>query len=511
MAFLLGLAASALRLPPLVGYLGGGLALYGVGATGTELLHEIGHIGVLLLLFTVGLHLRLKSVLRREIFGTGVAQLAISAFLFSVIGMALGLDPVAAAIIAVVLGFSSTVLAAKTLEAKSELEAYHGRTAIGILILQDVVAIAILAFSGLEAPSLWAPLLLLLPLARPLLLRVLVVSEHDELLLLYGLLLALGGGGLFALLGISSELGALAAGALLAGHPKADELGEKLWGLKEAFLVAFFLEIGLGGLPPVEGVLIALAILLFLPFRATIYFLLMTLLFKHRARTGFMLGASLTSYSEFALIAGVPAAAAGLFPQTAILVLALVVVLSFIVGAPVNNWANALYARLEPVLMRFEREGRHPDEAPQPTGSVRSLVFGMGRTGTAAYDALLEQDKHPLGFDSDPAKIEQHRQEGRRVVYGEAEDPEVWRILEQDLPQVETVVLAVPEFEARSRAVGALRRHGYGGVISTISLYPEEEEPLRQAGADVIAHPLSEAGFGLVEKSVRLEARSSAN
>jgi predicted Kef-type K+ transport protein len=507
-AFVLGLVASALRLPPLVGYLGGGLALYGFGATGTELLHEIGHIGVLLLLFTVGLHLRLKNVLRPEIFGAGVAQLAISAVLFAAIGVALGLDPVAAVVIAVVLGFSSTVLAAKTLEGKSELEAYHGRTAIGILILQDIVAILVLAFSGLEAPSLWAPLLLLLPLARPLILRLLVASEHDELQLLYGLLLALGGGGLFALLGISSELGALAAGVLLAGHPKADELGEKLWGLKEAFLVAFFLEIGLGGLPPVEGVLLALAILLFLPFRAAIYFLLMTLLFKHRARTGFMLGASLTSYSEFALIAGVPAAAAGLIPQTAILVLALVVVLSFVVGAPVGDRANALYAHLEPALKRFERKGRHPDQTPQVAGSARSLVFGMGRIGTAAYDTLLKQDKRPLGFDSDPAKIERHLREGRRVVYGEAEDPDVWRT--QGLAKMEMAVLALPEFEARLRAIEALRERGFDGVISAISMFPEEEEPLRKAGADVISHPLTEAGFGLAEQSLRLGARSSA-
>lgn len=507
-AFVLGLAASALRLPPLVGYLGGGLALYGFGATGTELLHDIGHIGVLLLLFTVGLHLRLKSILRPEIFGAGVAQLAISAVLFSAVGLALGLDPVAAAIIAIVLGFSSTVLAAKTLEGKGELDAYHGRTAIGILILQDIVAIVILAFSGLATPSPWAFLLLLLPLARPLMLRVLVVSRHDELLLLYGLLLALGGSALFALVGISDELGALAAGVLLAGHPKADELGDKLWGLKEAFLVAFFLEIGLGGLPGVEGVLLALAILLFLPFRGAIYFLLMTCFFRHRARTGFMLGTSLFSYSEFALIAGVPAAAAGLIPQDAILMLALVVVLSFLVGAPVSNQANALYARLEPRLTRFERVERHPDDAPRATGSARSLVFGMGRTGTAAYEVLLERDKRPVGFDSDPAKIEQHRREGRRVVYGEAEDPEVWR--NRDLEDLQTVVLTLPDFEARTRAVEALRERGFDGVISTVSLYPEEEEPLRRAGADVVAHPLSEAGLGLVEEGLRLGDRSDA-
>ncbi len=214
-AYLLGLVASSLKLPPLVGYLGGRLALYGLGTAGTELLHEVGHVGVLLLLFTVGLHLRLRGILRLEIFGAGIAQLAVSLVLFATVGLALGLDLVAAAIIAIVLGFSSTVLAAKTLEGRSELDSYHDRTAIGILILQDLVAIVILAFSGLESPSPWVALLLLLPLARPLLLRLLVASEHNELLLLYGLLLALGGGGLFGLLGVSSELGALATGRCL--------------------------------------------------------------------------------------------------------------------------------------------------------------------------------------------------------------------------------------------------------------------------------------------------------
>jgi predicted Kef-type K+ transport protein len=228
---LLGLAVSYLKVPPLVGYLGGGLALLGMGATASELLHDIGHAGVLLLLFTIGLHLRLRSILRPEVLGAGTVQLIISAVLFTAVGLVFGLDITAAVIIAIALGFSSTVLAAKTLEACSELEAYHGRIAIGILILQDIVAIVLLAFSGLGAPSPWALLLLLVPLARPLLLRLLAASRHDELLLLYGLLLALGSGALLELLGLSGELGAVAAGALLAGHPKADELAEKLWGL----------------------------------------------------------------------------------------------------------------------------------------------------------------------------------------------------------------------------------------------------------------------------------------
>ena len=114
----------------------------------SDLLHELGHIGVLLLLFTIGLHLRLRNVIRTEVLGVGVAQLAISAVLFTAVGLAFGLDLSAAIIIAAALGFSSTVLAAKTLESRSELEAYHGRIAIGILILQDIVAIILLAFSG---------------------------------------------------------------------------------------------------------------------------------------------------------------------------------------------------------------------------------------------------------------------------------------------------------------------------------------------------------------------------
>lgn len=500
-AYVLGLVAAFFRIPVLVGYLAGGLALYAFGATATDLLHSIGHIGVLLLLFTVGLHLRLRSIVRPEVFGLGAIQLVLSAVLFAAVGVALGLGFTAALIVGVILGFSSTVLAAKTLEMRSELEAPHGRTAIGILILQDIVAIVILAFTGLGAPSPWTLLLLLIPLLRPILLRLLVASRHDELLLLFGLLLALGGGYLFEGLGLSGELGALVFGVLLAGHPKADELAEKLWALKEAFLVGFFLEIGLGGLPPVEGVLIAVALVLFLPLRAALYFFL-GMLFKLRARTGFMIGASLTSYSEFALIAGVPAASAGLIPESVLLVLALAVVLSFVVGAPLNQKVHTLYSRLEPYLARFEQPAKHQDETPRILGSTRSLVFGMGRTGTAAYKALVDQGRRPVGLDSDPGKIEQHRREGLRVVFGDAEDPELWKNLQ--LENLELVILTLPDLEARMRAVEGLRGRGFRGVISTLSMYPEEEEVLREAGADIIAHPLSEAGFGLAEQSLQL-------
>lgn len=502
-AYALGLLASYAKLPPLVGYLGGGLALYGLGVTGSDLLHDIGHVGVLLLLLTVGLHIRLRSVLRPEVLGAGGAHLVISTVLFTAVGLVFGFGVGAAMLIAVVLSFSSTVLGVKALEARNELEAYQGRIAIGILILQDLVAVGLLALAGLGSPSPWALLLLLVPLVRPLLLNLLAASRHGELLLLYGLLLALGSGALFELVGMSSELGALAAGALLAGHPKADELSEKLWGLREAFLVAFFLEIGLAGFPSAGGMLFVLVLLLLLPLKGILYFFLMTL-FELRVRTGFVVGTSLTSYSEFALIASAAMTGAGLIPDSIVVVLALTVVLSFVVGAPLNHAVHSLYSRLESLLLRFERATGHPDEAPRLLGSARSLVLGMGRTGMAAYEALTERGMRPVGLDSDPGKIEWHRREGHRVIYGDAEDPEIWERV--DLDRIEVVILSVPDFEARVSAVEGLRKRGFTGVIGTISMYPEEEEPLREAGADLIRHPLSEAGFGLAEQSLELRA-----
>ena len=138
--------------------------------------------------------------------------------------------------LAVTLGFSSTVLAAKALEEKAELRAFHGRLAIGILIIQDLAALALMALAGAAAPTPWALLVLGLPLLRPLVARVLDWSGHDELLVLYGLALALVVGGLgFERLGLSAELGALLLGALLAGHPRAVELAKSLWSLKEVF------------------------------------------------------------------------------------------------------------------------------------------------------------------------------------------------------------------------------------------------------------------------------------
>ena len=290
-ALLLGLLASRVGLPPLVGFLAAGFALNVAGAETTPMLDELSHAGVLLLLFAVGLKLRWKTLMRSEVWGTACAHLLLTAVVLAVLlGSTTGLSWSSAAVLALALGFSSTVLAAKVLDAHSELRAVHGRIAIGILIVQDLVAVAVLGMIGGTAPSPALLFLLLIPLLRPLLGRMLDWVGHGELLVLFGVALALSiGGEGFAYIGLSPELGALVLGMMLADHERAQELSNALWGLKEFFLVGFFLSIGLAGLPDLDTLARAAWLLLLLPLKGIAFFALL-LIFGLRARTSFLTG-----------------------------------------------------------------------------------------------------------------------------------------------------------------------------------------------------------------------------
>ncbi|MCB0027706.1 MAG: cation:proton antiporter [Anaerolineales bacterium] len=498
-AFVAGMVAKGVRLPSLVGYLAAGLFLSLFGVTTAETLVVVGDLGVVLLLFSVGLHLNLRSLLQIEVLGSGGLHLLISALLYGLIFIGLQFSPGVAVIIAISLGFSSTVLTAKTLDGRNELDSYHGRLAIGILILQDVVAVVLLVLAGGGAPTVWALGLLALPLLRPILLKLLYLAGRDELLILYGLLLALGVGWLFNMVGLDAKLGALAAGMLLAGDARSDELYDKLWGVKELFLVGFFLQVGLAGLPDVQGWLLIGLLLLLLPLKGVLFFFLM-LLFKLRARTAFLSTLSLTAYSEFALIVAAGAAAANLIEAQFVTVLALLVAISYALNAPLSRLADSLWQRLEPSLLRFERAGRHPDHAPLSLGAADYLILGMGPAGAAAYDYLITQGKRPLGLDADPARIKQQLQAGRRIVLGDAKDAELWAKL--DLAHVEGILLTLSDVKAKIIAANNLRQEKYDGFVAALLRYPEHAESLQQAGVTVSFLPLTQAGVELAQASL---------
>ncbi|MFK7806016.1 MAG: cation:proton antiporter [Anaerolineae bacterium] len=506
-AFLAGGIAKAIRLPTLVGYLAAGIVLALFGFESDSIIKSVGDLGVVLLLFTVGLHINLRSLIQPQVLGVGFIHLLISLIVFGLLLFALGFPPLATVLVATSLGFSSTVLTAKSLDARKELDSYHGRLAIGILIFQDVVAVLLLAGTGDAVPSWWAIGLFALPLLRPAIIMLMHAVGREELLLLFGFVMALGTGWLFELVGLDAKLGALVVGMVLAGDERSDELYEKLWALKEVFLVGFFLQIGLAGLPDSRGWQMIGILLVLLPLKGILFFWLMVQ-FNLRARTAFLSSTSLTAYSEFALIVAAGAAASGLIESSVVVTIGLLVAISYTLNAPVSRFVNPLWEWAEPFLIRFERPGPHIDHVPRSLGAADHVILGMGRAGTAAYDYLVEQGKRPLGFDADPAQIQHHLHEDRRVIYGDANDPELWTDL--DLSHLEGVLMTLSNETAEANAAANLREEEFSGFIAALLRYPENEPALRKAGVSVSFVPIAQAGRELAQACLGQETGPSA-
>lgn len=150
-ALVLGLAAKALRVPPLVGFLVAGFLLNALGTDPSPFIEEAADLGITLLLFTIGLHMTLRMFSRTEVWGVAVAHatlftVVLSAGLFVVTlipgGPLAGVGAAGAASLALALSFSSTVFAAKALEARGAERTRHGRIAMGVLIIQDLLAVS---------------------------------------------------------------------------------------------------------------------------------------------------------------------------------------------------------------------------------------------------------------------------------------------------------------------------------------------------------------------------------
>ncbi len=507
-AFALGLAVRQVGLPPLVGFLIAGFVLSGFGVEADAIIKELADLGVTLLLFTIGLKLKLKNLARPQVWGVAllhmVAVIAILVPLLLGLGglgvpLMVGLNPTSALVVAFALSFSSTVFAVKVLEEKGETGALYATIAIGILIIQDLAAVLFLGASTGKVPSPWALLLFaLIPLA-PVLKTLLLRAGHGELLLLAGLTLGLGGAELFELVQVKGDLGALLIGVLMASSPKASELSKSLLNLKDLFLVAFFLSIGLIGLPTVEMALVAALLLPFAVFKGWLFRALM-LRFRLRARTAYLGGLTLGNYSEFGLIVAAIGVANGWIGPEWLTDIALALALSFVVAAPLNARAHLTYERLSERLRRREHATRIRDEAEIDPGAANAMVIGMGRVGVGAYDALRrERGMDPVGVDADPDVVQEHLDAGRTVVLGSATDADFWHRLHLDDGHVRIVLLALPELSENHFAATHLRKEGYTGPIGAIAKYSDDEAALHGAGVDQVFNLYAEAGAGFAQ------------
>ncbi len=504
LAFALGFLAKLINLPPLVGFLVAGFVLNLFGVVSGEVLQKLADLGITLLLFTVGLKLNLKTLIRPQVwavtalhistiiifFGTAIFVLAwLGAPLFS------GLDLQLSLMLAFALSFSSTVFVVKSLENKGEMKSLHGRIAIGILVMQDLTAVVFLAASTGKLPSAWALALFLLIPLRPLLLRLLQKTGHGELLILYGLVLALGGAELFEMGGVKDDLGALIMGVLISTHPKSREMAKVMLGFKDLFLVGFFLSIGMLGQLSGEVLIIGLLLVPFIFIKSALFFALMTR-FKLRSRTSLLATLNLTNYSEFGLIVAAIGVNNGWLASSWLVVIAIALSVSFVVAAPLNMIDDRIYRKFRQFWLRFQIPQRLPDDILLDIQDSTIAVFGMGRIGCGAYDKMREQyGETVVGIDFNANLIKRHQAKGRNVLHGDPSDADFWDKVEKN-HSIKLVMLALPNLQANLDALDELRDITFTGHIAATARYPDEERRLHQAGATTVFNIYSEAGAG---------------
>ncbi len=488
LALACGLLSRGAGLPPLIGFLAAGFLLHELGGTEGSLLTQLAEMGVTLLLFSIGLKLRLSDLLALRVWGTSFAHMSVSLLVFApFLVLALAVLPGSFAItwpeavlLAFALSFSSTVFAIQVLQARGEMASRHANLAIGILLMQDIAAVLYIGASTGKVPHWTALGLLLLIPGRRLILRLLALSGHGELFTLLGLALAILGAQVFELVGVKGDLGALILGALLAGSPEAKELAKTLLQFKNLFLVGFFVSIGLAGWPSAELIAVAVFLGLVAPLKAPLFFWLMTR-FRTEPRVAFLSSAALSNYSEFGLIVVAIAAKEGFVDGQWSAALSLAIAVSFLLSSMINARSHGIYHRWRGRLRRFRSPALKQQRVN--TDGVRAIVLGMGNIGAGAYAALREQIGDTiLGVDENEAKLKRHREAGRRVVEADTTDLDFWADI--NLEDVEQIMIALTNHQENKLVGRHLRDIGYAGHITAIVRYKDQAEELKEYGIE---------------------------
>ncbi|MDE5416599.1 cation:proton antiporter [Labilibaculum sp. DW002] len=508
-AFALGLLVKLVGLPPLIGYLIAGFTLKYFGAESNELIQSISELGITLLLFTIGLKLRIKDLLHREVWGGAsihmlLVTLTLGAILFGLsytsITIFTNFDWKQALIIGFALSFSSTIYAVKILEDKSELKSAYGVLSIGILIIQDIFAVLYIVIVAGKLPSIYAiGLPVLFVIIRPLLLLILDKIGHGEILVLYGFFLALVvGAEVFKYVGLKADLGALIVGMLISNHKKAKELADSLLNFKDIFLIGFFLSIGLMGLPSFQMLEVAFILALLINLKVILYFFVLTR-FRVRARTSLFTSLTLANFSEFGLIVASIAVAKNHIPSDWLVTIAIAVAITFIISTPLNSQAHKIYHWVKDYLRKFETKKRLIYDKTFDIGNAEILVFGMGKLGLSVYNQLNQiHGRKVLGLDYNYDVVQRLKKEGKLVQQDDAADSEFWESIFETSNHcnVRLIMLCMNDHKSNVFAIQRLKSTTYEGSIAAIARFEDERKQLEKMDVDAVYDIYSEAGYG---------------
>ncbi|MEW6991668.1 cation:proton antiporter [Colwelliaceae bacterium 6441] len=510
-AFGCGFLAKLTTLPPSIGYLLAGFILHFLGFQADNMVMELANIGITLMLFTIGLKLNISDLAKKEVWAGSTSHtfiwlivgcLFIKLLAFAAIPFVSSLSYQSSALVVFALSFSSTVCVVKLLEDHGEMKTRHGKLAVGILVMQDIIAVIFLVAATGKTPSAWAFLLLLFIPLKPLFSKLITKVGHGELIPLMGFFLAFGAYELFELVSVKGDLGALLAGMYLASHSKATEINKSLLSFKDIFLIGFFLSIGFTALPTWEMLGIAILLTLLLPVKFVLFFFLFNK-FRLRARTSFLGALALANFSEFGLIVAALSTKSGWIEKEWLVILSLAVSISFIITNLLYNYAHDFFAQYKSLFNRFQHPNKLAEDSFEQPCDAPVVIIGMGRVGMGAYKALEMQSPGQVwGLDTDKSKLTLLHEKKIIAYQGDAEDADFWENI--DLSQIKLVLLALPSVQDIMNITSQLKHAKYQGKIAAIARYDDEREALEKFGVDRVFNFYSEAGVGFAEESINL-------
>ena len=487
-----GWVASRLRLPPLVGYLLAGIAVgpFTPGyVANLELAQQLAEIGVILLMFGVGLHFSVRDLwaVRWIALPGAVAQIAVATAIGTLLSQMWGWSLSAGLVFGLALSCASTVVLLRALEERKILDTLNGRIAVGWLIVEDlamVVALVLLPALGTAANGAGgnspAGFVELLPVLGITLAKVglfiaivLIVGRRvvpwvleqvsrqgsRELFTLAVLALALGIAYLSsALFGVSFALGAFFAGVIMSESDLSHQATADSLPLKDAFAVLFFVSVGMLFNPTilVQEPLAVISVLLVVIIGKSLAAFAIVLLFRYPVSTALVVSASLAQIGEFSFILVALGMSLGLLPaegQTYILAGALLSIalnpLVFWLVSPLERWLRA-HPRLFAILERpgHDKLAELPIELDDQGLHGHAVIAGFGRVGQTVAKAFDKEGVRYVVIDQNRHLVQALRKRGVPVIYGDASVPGV---LEQArIAKARLLVCAVPDgFQVR--------------------------------------------------------------
>jgi len=506
--------------PLVLGYVLGGILISpltpGPAVSDLHTFELFAEIGVILLMFSVGIEFSLHDLLRVKWVALLGAPLGIALSVAMGMGVAalLGWPLLPGAVVGMVISVASTMVLARLLMDRGELHSRHGRVMIGITLVEDlavVILIVIIPTLGTLdagrlltiAGTLGRALLILVPagyvaarIIPPLMTRV-ARMHSDEMFLLVALAVGLGTAALTQAAGLSLALGAFLAGLIINGSEYAHETLARLLPLRDVFVALFFVTIGalidpgsLGANIPLLATMVAMVVV-----GKLVLWTLVVWLFRQSLWTALLVGVGLTQIGEFSFILVQVARGAGHVGAdiyNATLAAALITIL---INAGLVRTAPALIARLRGVAAAGAASGTEPGEAQHV------VLCGFGRVGSAVGEALETFGTRFVVIERDPDIVRGLRSRGVPCLFGDAAQP---RLLEEArVGRAALVVVALPEMDRARLVLRGVRAVSPQVPVLARAHTASARDALVEAGATEVIEPELEAAATMIRHALR--------